>query len=547
MNELLPRLWQQVRGRWGRWNQLQKLSLGAVAVALIVALLLLGAARGDGPLSAGGRMVALLGAPISDQQHLLSIAGRLDQEGAEYEIRPDNRIFVADQGSARRLRAILIREDLIPPQTDPFSVFDVDRFSMTDFERNVNLQRAVTRNLEQHIVALDDVVAANVTLVVPEAELFAEDQKPTTASIIITPRVGSDILEDRNKVSGIQRLVQFAVAGLHAENIVILDHRGVQVNAFADLDGHGRVALVERQLNTKFDLEQRYKGEILAALGKIFTLDRVQIVRLDIDLDLSAETTQTEEHFPIAIRADDPRTPEDESVTVASITISEQQQQESAVDVDRGAATERYQRSSTARSEVVNRRNTVTEKSPWAINRITVSVALDGVWRTFFEPDGQVVLNADGSVRRDYAPVSVDDLRKATLLIKDAIGWDQRRGDSVTVEHLQFDRTGQFQQEDALLRREAELLRMLPPAAAGVAGLVVAAILAWWLGRRRRSRAAQRSREHPARLSAAARGGWGGAAATLRSGAQMQQNAATLARERPADAARAVRTWLVEK
>ena len=98
--------------------------------------------------------------------------------------------MVADQENARRLRAILIREDLIPPQTDPFSIFEVDRFSITDFERNVNLQRALTRNLEQHITALDDVVAANVTLVVPETELFAEDQNPTTASIIITPRLG---------------------------------------------------------------------------------------------------------------------------------------------------------------------------------------------------------------------------------------------------------------------------------------------------------------------------------------------------------------------
>ena len=556
MSDLVPRLWQQVSGLWGRWNQLQKVSLGAGAVTLIVAVTLLGAARATGPLAADRTMVALIGAPIGDQQDLLRIAARLDQEGTDYELRSDNRIFVADQDSARRLRAILIREQLIPPHTDPFAVFDVDRFSITDFERNVNLQRALTRNLEQHISALDDVVAANVTLVVPETELFAEDQKPTTASIIITPRLGSDLLEDRAKVTGIQRLVQFAVAGLRPENIVILDHHGVQVNDFADLIGHGRLTLVERQLKTKFNLEQRYKREIRSALGKIFTADRVQIVRLDIALDLSAETTETEEHFPIALRADDPLTPDDESLTVASITISEQRQQESvrvgaqdpaAAGADAAAEPGSYERSSVARNEVVNRRSTVTEKSPWAINRITVSVALDGVWRTIFQPDGQIMLNSDGSVRREYAPVSADDLRKATLLVEDAIGWNERRGDSVTVEHLQFDRTRQFQQEDALLRREAELLRLLPQVAAGAAALLLVAVLAWLLGRRRRSRATQRSGTRPARLSAAARGGWTAPAASVRNKARMQQNAARLARERPADAARALRTWLVEK
>ena len=558
MHELLARQWQRAAGLWGRWSQLQKLSLGAVVVASIIALTMLGASRSDGPDAAGRNMVALIGAPIGDQQDLLRIAARLDQESAEYQIAADNRILVADEENARRLRAILIREDLIPPQADPFSIFKVDRFSMTDFERNVNLQRALTRNLEQHITALDDVVAANVTLVVPETELFAEDQNPTTASIIITPRLGSDILEDRERVAGIQRLVQFAVAGLSAENIVILDHHGVQVNEFADLAGHGRVTLVKRQLDTKFDLEQRYKREILTALGKIFTLDRVQIVRLDIDLDLSAETTQTEEHFPIAMRSDDPRTEHDESVNVPSITISEQRHEETlpatsqeAVPVAAGtegdSAAGRYERRSVSRNEVVNRRNTVTEKSPWAINRITVSVALDGVWRTTFRPDGQILLHADGSVQREYTAVSTDDLRKATLLIQDAIGWDQQRGDSVTVEHLQFDRLHQFQQEDAVLRREAELLRTLPLVAAGALALLVTALGSWLWGRRRRSRAAQRSGTQPARLSAAGRYGWTASPANLRSKAQMQQNAARLARERPADAARALRTWLVEK
>lgn len=558
MNELLVRLWHRAGGLWGRWSQLQKLSLGALVVTSIIALTLLGAARGDGPIATGRHMVALIGAPISDQQDLLRIAARLDQESAEYQIASDNRIMVTDQEIARRLRAILIREDLIPPQTDPFSMFEVDRFSMTDFERNVNLQRALTRNLEQHITALDDVVAANVTLVVPETELFAEDQNPTTASIIITPRLGSDILDDHKKVAGIQRLVQFAVAGLRAENIVILDQHGVQVNDFGDLAGYGRVTLVERQLDTKFDLEQRYKREILTALGRIFTLDRVQIIRLDIDLDLSAETTQTEEHFPIAMRADNPHTESDESINVPSITISEQRQEETlpvtaqrpapvAAGADSGPGTGAYERSSVSRNEVVNRRNTVTEKSPWAINRITVSVALDGVWRTMFQPDGQIVLSADGGVQREYTPVPAEDLRKATLLIQDAIGWDQQRGDSVTVEHLQFDRMRQFQQEDALLRREAELLRTLPLVAAGAAALILTAVGCWVWGRRRRSRAAQRPGTHPARLSAAARGGWVASPANLRSKAQMQQNAARLARERPADAARALRTWLVGK
>ena len=544
MLDLLPRVRQQAFGLWARLTQVQRLSLGgALAVAVVVAGLI-GVSREGGPLSAGARMVPLINAPVTDAQQLLRIAGRLDQEGAEYEIRANDRIFVADQDSARRLRGILIREDLVPAQTDPFSVFNLGRFSVTDFERSVNLQRALTRSLEQHIEALDDIVAANVTLVVPERELFAEDQLPTTASIVITPRQNSGILDDHQKVLGIQRLVQFAVAGLSAENIVILDHRGVQVNDPGGLSGRDQVTLVERQLDTKYGLEQRYKQEIVTALGNIFSADRVQIVRLDIDLDLSSESTTTEEHFPIALRDDDPLTDADEALRVASITVTEEQQSEIKRTSD-GTAIDDYERRSVSRSEVVNRRNTVREESPWAINRITVSVALDGVWRTEFMPDGGVALNTDGSVQRSYAPVSGDELRKATLLVKDAIGWDRRRGDSVTVEHLQFDRSSQFEHEDSLLRREAWLLSMLPMAATAAGGLLLLVLIAVWRGKQRRRRY-ERAAGGPARLSSAMRVYGAAGSGAVPDLEQLRRNAENLARQRPQDAARALRRWLVE-
>jgi len=546
MLDVLPRMRQQAFGFWGRLTQVQRLSLGGALAVVVVAAGLIGVSREGGPLNigAGARMVPLINAPVTDAEQLLLIASRLDLEGAAYEIRSNDRIFVADQDTARRLRGILIYEDLIPAQTDPFSVFDLGRFSVTDFERSVNLQRALTHSLEQHIEAVDDIVSAHVTLVVPERELFAEDQLPTTASIVVTPRPGSGILEDHQRVLGIQRLVQYAVAGLSAEHIVILDHRGVPVNdpgAHAERD---QMTLVERQLDTKYRLEQRYKREIVTALGNIFSTDRVQIVRLDIDLDLSSQSTMTEEHFPIALREDDPDTDADEALRVASITVEEEEQAEVRSTSD-GAATETYERRSASRSEVVNRRNTVREESPWAINRITVSVALDGMWRTEFRPDGGVALNSDGSVRRTYTPISGDDLRKASLLVKGAIGWDQRRGDSVAVEHLQFDRSSQFEQEDALLRREAWLLGMLPVAAATIGGLMLLAVAAMVRGRRRRRRA-DRAAVGPARLDNATRVYGTAGAGGLADQEQMRRNAENLARRRPQDAARALRRWMVE-
>ena len=569
MLDFLRRLWTQVTTLWGRWSVTQRIILGGVAGAAIVAIIVLVSVSGT------PSMVALLGTPVTEPDQLAQIGAVLDEEGVSWEVRGDERVYVADQATARRIRAILVREDLIPPQTDPWSLFDVDRFSITDFERNVNLRRAITRNLEQHIVALDDIDAASVTLVVPERELFTEDQDPTTASIVITPRPGSDILENRGKVEGVQRLVQFAVAGLQEEHIVILDHRGLQINDFQGLEELDRVALAERQIKTKFTFEQQYKREILQALGNIFTADRVEILKLDIDLDLSRETTQTEEHFPITLREDNPLTPFDETEVVESVTISREAQEESFRGTgfnpegppgqegqtppayrDLSNLQGLYDSSSLIQNEAVNRRTTASEKSPWNINRISVGVALDGVWRRVFAAGGQLELEEDGSIQRQYDPVSDEDLRKAESLIADAIGLDARRGDSVTVEHLQFDRTAQFAEEDEIFRRQLALRRTLISIILAVVAIFVAAVLyrivSPQIERRRRLREEELARQHQAMREAALRSAEeSGPEAELtiedRAKQEMQDNAIALAREHPEDVAQLLRTWLIEE
>ncbi len=77
-----------------------------------------------------------------------------------------------DEKLAKKMRAILVREELVPVHMDPWALFDIDRWTITDFERSINLRRSITRAVEQHIVALDDVDAVSVNLVMPEKASF---------------------------------------------------------------------------------------------------------------------------------------------------------------------------------------------------------------------------------------------------------------------------------------------------------------------------------------------------------------------------------------
>jgi flagellar M-ring protein FliF len=569
MNERLRALVAQLKALWGKWSVTQKAILFSVLGAAVLAVVLIAL------FSAAPSMVPLIGSPVKEENDRARIIGVLDQEGVKYKVGQDNTIYVENEKTARRIRTILFREDLIPPRTDPWAIFDVERWTLTDFERDVNLQRALTRSLEQHILAVDDVDAVSVTLVVPKKELFEEDQKEVSASVIITPKPGSDIANNRKKIEGIQKIIKFAVAGLADENIVIADQNGMQLNDFAGLEGVDRVELARRELKTKKELEQQYKTEILNSLRGMFGADRVQIVKIDILLDMSKQTVNTEEHFPVTMKKDNPRTPFDESEVVPSITLSKEVKEEHFEGTgfnpegppgqegqtppaykDLSNLVGKYDQSSMIQNEVVNKRSTVEERSPWAISRLTAGVAIDGVWKKVYNAKGQLAMNPDGSIKREYVPVPEGDLKKAEALIRDAVGYNRDRGDSVTVEQLQFDRSRQFGEEDTALRHQRQVRTTVFSVFIGLAGLLAAIVLyrllAKEMERRRRLKEEELARQHQAmREAALRRAEEEGAEVELsvedRARLEMQENAVNMAREHPEDVAQLIRTWLLEE
>jgi len=451
----------------------------------------------------------------------------------------------------------------------------MERWTITDFERDVNLQRAITRQLEQHILALDDVDNVSVTLVVPEKQLFSEDQDPTTASVIITPKPGSDFAANRKKIEGVQRLIELAVAGLQADHIVITDPNGMQINDFAGMVELDRLELAKRELKVKQDYENKVRAEIVKGLQNIFGTDRVGFVRIDVDLDTSKVKSTAEEFTPIVMRPDDPKTPYNEAEYVETLPRSTQTQEEhfqgTGYNPEGPPGTEgqtppaykdlsnlvgKYDKSVVTRNNEVNKTVTDTEGRPWNINRITAGVGLDGVWKKEYDTNGRLVINPDGSVKRAYTSVTDEEIAKAKKVIQGAIGFDATRGDLVEVQTIPFDRSKQFEEEDAGFRRQMALRRTLYISLAALGGLLlivlVYRLIAKEMERRRRLREEELARQHQAMREAALRTAEEqGVEIELsvedRARLEMQENAVNMAREHPEDVAQLIRTWLVEE
>ncbi|MCL1994218.1 MAG: flagellar M-ring protein FliF [Spirochaetes bacterium] len=568
MSDLFKQQAAKFAGLWAGWSIVQKAMLVGIAVVV------LGGAFALFTVSAMPTLVNVIDAPIRDEAALDRIMVRLNQEGVTAHVTPAGVVQVSDEATAMRMRAILIREDLIPSGIDPWAIFDRDRWTITDFERNVNFQRAQTQMITNHIMALDDVDNANVQIVWPERQLFRADQNPVTASVIITPRPGSDITENRRSIEGIQRLLQHAIEGITEENITITDHRGLLLNDFIGMEGFDRQDLVERQMRFVQREEARLRALVLGALQSTFSADRVRDLSISIDMDMSRRVVDTTEFFPITISPRTPGLPFDDSVLLEFIPRSEAISETSwqgwgfhpqgppgvegqtppgFVDMTQGQGMMTQQTRQV--NHELNQRQIQEERSP-QIDRITVSVNIDGTWVRVFDEDGNPVILPDGSSEREFVPIPAAHLAQAELLIRDAIGFSAARGDSVTVSNIPFDRTYEFMIEDAELARAAQIRMMLIIFLSGLVllsvGFVAFRIISRESERRRKLAEEERERrERMLRESAMAEAEQEGMevqmSAEERQRMDFMGSITNLAKDHPQDAAALIRTWILEE
>ena len=567
MNEWLKKTLTQIKTLWSKWTPIQKGILAAVVVAAIVVIVLLTS------WSAKPSLVPLIDTPVTDATVRERIILRLNEENVKATVSQSGVISVKDEQTARRMRAILLREDLIPQNTDPWALFDVERWTRTDFERNIDVRRAVIEEVRKHIKALDDVDDASVVVNLPEDKLFKADQNPVTASVILYPKPGSDISTNRKKIEGIQKVLKYAVEGLTDDNITIADNSGNILNDFAGLKDFDRLSIIEKQQKIIAKLEAQYEIKILNILQKTYGTDRVRDLSIKIDMDMSEKTAETVEYLPFQLRADNPETPYDESEVRASVTRSSEtatttyqgtgynpegpagvEGQTPPSYKDTSNLTGLSTQSIVKTNEEIGSRRTSEVVSP-EMGRRTVSVNIDGQWRKKKDAKGNLIIK-DGQIEREYIPIPDEELLKATQAVQNAIGYNALRNDSVSVLNIQFDRMGEFEKEDEAYFRSVQRRWILLISLAGLALLllvfIVYRIVSREIERRKRLREEELLRQHQLEREKAL---WEAEQAGMEVSMSVEEmkrrelleNVINNAREHPEDVALLLRTWLMEE
>lgn len=567
MNEWFKKVWTKIKELWSKWKPIQKVILIGIIVAIIVAIIV------TANMSSRPSAVRLFNAPVTDQTNLAKILDRISQENITANATQDGYITVEDERTSRYMREILISEGLVPSSIDPWAGFYDRSWSTTDADQNVKLKNTIQKQLKQHIESIADIQMADVNIVLPERQLFSADQEPVSASVILKVNPTSNLLSDRKRILGIQRLILSAVEGLTEENLIITDSQGNQINDFEGMAESDRIDLVAKQQKLIRQEEVKKRAAILNSLQKTYTEDRCRDMNVTIEMDFSQKTSDSTEYSPIVIREDNPDTPYDDSEYRDTLPISQQtvtrewqgtgynpegpagvEGQNPPVYSDMSNVIGKSTETGVTQNNVINTKQTQEITSP-KIDKISVSVNLDGKWKKIRDENGNLIVE-NGSIKREYTPISENELTQAQKLIEGAIGFNRERGDKVIVTSIPYDRDDQFSLEDAeyfaAIQRKRTILLILATIAVVLVGFILFRIISKEVERRRREREARLLAEQQAQREKAL---WDakdeGMEVTMSveetRRMELQENAITMAKEHPEDVAMLLRTWLMEE
>ncbi|WP_324765732.1 flagellar basal-body MS-ring/collar protein FliF [Paracoccus denitrificans] len=343
-----------------------------------------------------------------DPQQSGAVMAAVEKSGVPYEIRGDS-IWVAE---SRRdeLRMTLAGEGLPSAGGSGYEILDgMSGFGTTSQMFDAAYWRAKEGELARTILALPNVKAARVHLAVPQGRGYRREAE-ATASVTLTTD-GTPI--SRNQAKALKFLISSGVPGMTADRVAVIDSERGVISSGEDFAGEDREAEMKRNVE-----------RILAAhVGH-----GNAIVELHLDVVNESELL-TEQRFDPQERAlisqeseesaDQSSNAQQGAVTAAS---NLPEGQDSAGDQSRSSRSETRQRSNFEVSKITRE----VTRQPGATRRLTVAVLVNGVART--EANGEATL----------VPREETELQAIRELVASAVGFDEGRGDAITVKSLPF-------------------------------------------------------------------------------------------------------------
>jgi flagellar M-ring protein FliF len=445
------------------WNGLSNVK--RIALVLAVATVMVGVAA-----------IAVVGSRVEyaylysdiDAKEAGSIVQKLETMQVPFKVEAGGTAIRVPAEQVHALRATLAKEGL-PSRGDVGNeLFDQARLGATEFEQEVNLRRALEGELSRSILEIAGVAAARVHLVIPKRRLFAAKSEGAQASVVLTLRSNVDF--GRNEVAAIVHLVTMAVPNLTPDRVTVVDSKGNTLHRpDSGKDGSG---VGEERANETREQELRLSERTQTLLEKVAGPGAVE-VRIKLDFDSAAREQTKEQYDPTVTALRSENKVEERTATEGATVAGVPGAQTNLPDIEPSVQpTENEQggnfsRRSHIRNWEVDRVVEKLSRPAGDILRVSVGVLVDGRYEM---REGQQV----------YVPRSAEELEVLRNVVKGAVGFDAKRGDTIELQSTRFYRDN-VEAPAPLIDADPKWLKYVVPGAAGLGALLLlsSVVLVW--------------------------------------------------------------------
>ena len=331
-----------------------------------------------------------------------------------------------------------------------FELIDNQKFGATQFQEQVNYQRALEGELTKSIQSLAAVQGARVHLAIPRQSIFMREQQKPTASVLLSLYPGKTL--ERAQVAGIMHLVSSSLPDLPIRNVSVVDQSGALLSPPAETGGPGQ--LDAGQLQYVQQVEQAYIRRIAEILSPLYGADNVR-AQVSAEIDFN-HTESTSENFK-------PNQGKDDSV-VRSQQISESANGAGAgaqgvpgalsntppapasAPITGGAPTNPAAGASAAGGGGQSRRESVTnfeadktvrhvKGASGTVKRLSAAVVVNNRKAVIDVRSPKVPVPGGPT---PGLPLKAEEIAQITALVKEAIGFSIERKDSINVVNAAF-------------------------------------------------------------------------------------------------------------
>ncbi|MBD9355572.1 flagellar basal-body MS-ring/collar protein FliF [Methylomonas albis] len=361
------------------------------------------------------------------------ILDALTKLNVDYKVETGSGAIMVPAGNVRELKLQLAAQGLPRSTSLGYELLDKDNgFGASKNVEQMRFQRALEGEIALTIQTIQNVKSAKVLLAIPVQSVFVRERKKPSASVVVELYQGRTL--EKEQIESIIHLVASSVPLMESGQVTVVDQKGRLLNS---KESGEDMSLSSKQFEYKKNIEEHLRERIENILTPLVGGDGMR-AQISADLDFTV-TEKTQEMFNPDLPALRSEQTQEENNSLSKVQgvpgalsnqppptgtapeVASGQEKQAAAEAGGGASNK-----TATRNYELDKTITHTRLATGALRRLSVAVVVDD----------KKVVQADG--KATLVAYSQEDLNQLRDLVKQAVGYDNSRGDQVTVTNVAF-------------------------------------------------------------------------------------------------------------